>query len=114
MTLNDYSNKYRLFFEAVSKNTAINPVTATELSYRLTKNGSDYYTKYNNFYAIADKNTRKYKKYLTPFEGIQAGVNLILKSPYWEANKLGTLKANPELQTKRILSLIFADYGVTI
>lgn len=114
MTLTEFTNKYKLFFEAVAKGTAINPVTALELSYRLTKNGSPYYTKYNNFYAIADKNSRKYKKYLTPFDGIKAGVNLILKSPYWESNKLGTLKGNSALQTKRILSLIFADYGVTI
>jgi len=102
-----------MFFEAVTKGTALNPVTALELSYRLTKNGSSYYTKYNNFYAIADKNTFKYKKYLTPFEGIQSGVNLILNNPIWTQYKLGTLKANPSLQTRRISSLIFADYGVT-
>jgi hypothetical protein len=114
MSLTDFNNKYGLFFKAVAGNTAINPQTALELSYRLTKNGSQYYTKNNNFYAIADKNSRKYKKYLTPFEGIEAGVNLILKNPIWTANKLGTLKANPKLQTQRILSLFFADYGVNI
>jgi hypothetical protein len=114
MTLQDFNAKYRLFFESITNKTAINPITAMELSYRLSKNGSDYFTKNNNFYAIADINSRKYKKYLTPFEGIEAGVNKIVNSPMWTQYKLGTLKANPALQTKRILELLFADYGVTI
>jgi len=112
MTPKQYTDKYGLFFESVAKNTAINTITAIELSYLITKEGSSYFTKYNNFYAIAAKKSKKYKKYNTPYLGIEAGINLIVNSPIWVNNKLGTLKANPDLQTKRITSLYFTDMAL--
>lgn len=108
MSYLEFLYKYRNFFEAIVKNSPLSLEAATRLSYELTKPVPKI-LKYNNFYAIANKESKKYKQYLTPFEGIKSGVNLITGNPKFNELKLGTLKANPELQTKRILEAYYND-----
>lgn len=107
MTLGEFRAKYGMFFTAVADKTAMNPETALELSYRLTDSGSEYFTRHNNFYAVADKFSKKYRRYPTPFTGIEAGLSLIIGNKLWTDRKLGTLKGNAALQTKRILATIY-------
>ena len=108
MNFVDYTSKYRAFFEPILKNKPISLEAALKLSYELTKPVPKI-LKYNNFFAVANKSTKKYNKYLTPFDGITQGINLIINQKDFTALKLGTLKANPELQTKRILAAFYND-----
>lgn len=108
MNLNEYTFKYRPFFEAVTKNSPIALETAIRLSFELTKPVPKI-LKYNNFFAVANQPTKKYKQFNTPFEGIKYGLNLIINNPNFAKLKLGTLKANPELQTKRIFAALYND-----
>lgn len=108
MTLAEYTYKYRAFFEPIVKNKPISLEAALRLSYELTKPVPKI-LKYNNFFAVANKASKKYNKYLTPFEGITQGINLIVNQKDFTTLKLGTLKANPELQTKRIIAAFYND-----
>lgn len=108
MTYNDFASKYTNFFAPIVRNTPISLDAALKLSYELTKPVPKT-LKYNNFFAIANQQTKKYKQYLTPFDGIKAGLNLLLSNKDFIALKLGTLKANPDLQVKRILAAFYTD-----
>lgn len=106
MSLAEYRAKYGMFFKAVSEKTALHPDAAIEISYYIVRCDLDFFTKKNNFFAIADRANAKYRSYSTPFEGIQAGLALITGHSIWSEKKLGTLKANPALQTRRVMILM--------
>jgi hypothetical protein len=108
MTELEYIYKYRPFFEAVAAKFPIAKETALKLSYELTKPQIKI-LKINNFFAVANNQTKKFKQFNTPFEGIEYGLKLIVNNPKFTELKLGTLKANPELQTKKILSAFYND-----
>jgi hypothetical protein len=108
MNYNEFVYKYRAFFEPIVKNTPLSLEAALQLSYELTKPVPKI-LKVNNFFAVANKEQKKYKQYLTPFEGIKSGVQLIINNPQFETLKLGTLKANPELQATRIIKSFYND-----
>ena len=108
MSFAEYTYKYRAFFEPIVKNKPISLEAALRLSYEITKPVPKI-LKYNNFFAVANKGTKKYKQYLTPFDGISNGINLIINKKEFTDLKLGTLKANPELQTKRIIQAFYND-----
>lgn len=108
MSYAEYTYKYRAFFEPIVKNKPISLEAALRLSYELTKPVPKI-LKFNNFFAVANKGTKKYNKYLTPFDGISSGINLIVNKKEFTDLKLGTLKANPELQTKRIIQAFYND-----
>jgi hypothetical protein len=107
MNLPEFKARYSSFFEAVASKTAIAPDTALEISYYLSGTNPKL-LKQNNFFALADSKARKYKSYSTPFEGISEGITALVNSRKWTTNKLGTLRANPALQTKRILLTVLA------
>jgi len=57
--------------------------------------------KHNNFFAIADSK-KVFKRFPTPWEGIESGVQKIIQDPKFVALKVGTLKANPIKQVQKI------------
>lgn len=97
--------KYLDYFAAVALKSAINPISLLKLSYDLT-NGNQKLLKNNNFFAVKPKNGEVFHKYATPFDGINAGLDIIKNHPEFEKTKIGTLKANENLQYQKLRSLL--------
>jgi hypothetical protein len=97
--------KYLNFFSAIAIKSAINPISLIKLSYDITQ-GDPKLIKSNNFFAIKPKNSKVFHKYATPFEGIEKGIEIIKSHPDYAKSKLGTLKANENLQYLRLRSLL--------
>ena len=102
---NLYSMKYLSFFTAIAIKSAINPISLLKLSYDIT-NGNPKLIKFNNFFALKPKNGNVMNKYSTPFDGINAGLEVIKNHPDFVKTKVGTLKANENLQYLKLKSLI--------
>lgn len=105
MLFKEFYNKYGYFFESVSNKTALNPVSFAQLSFHVTK-GDLKLLKRNNFFNIRKSNSQVVNKYLTPFEGIQQGLNLIVNNPKFKDLKVGTTKANPKIQFERLIQIL--------
>jgi hypothetical protein len=101
----EFCMRYGMIFDHLFTPTSISPVVGKKLSYQLTL-GKAPLLKQNNFFAIANSDTKKYKRFSTPMEGVQSGIDLILKNPLYTANKVGTLKANPKKQLQKIQSML--------
>jgi len=97
--------KYLDYFTAVALKTAINPISLLKLSYDIN-NGNTKLLKNNNFFAVKPKNGKDFHKYATPFEGINAGLDIIKSHPDYEKSKIGTLKANENLQYLKLKNLL--------
>ena len=96
---------YLPYFTAVAIKSAINPIALLKLSYDIT-NGNKKLLQSNNFFGLKPKNGKEFNKYKTPFEGIQAGIDKIQNHPDFVKNKIGTLKANENLQHIRIKQML--------
>jgi hypothetical protein len=101
----DFCLKYGMVFDHLFDKSSINPSVGKKISYQLTL-GKSPLLKQNNFFAIANKESKKYKRFSTPMEGVQSGIDLILSNPLYSINKVGTLKANPKKQLSKIQSLL--------
>ena len=97
--------KYLDYFTAVALKTAINPISLLKISYDLT-NGNQKLLKNNNFFAVKKKNAEVFNKYPTPFDGINAGLDIIKNHPDFEKTKVGTLKANESMQHQKLRALL--------
>jgi hypothetical protein len=97
--------KYLDYFTAVAVKSAINPIALLKLSYDIS-GGNSKLLKNNNFFAIKPKNGKDFHKYSTPFEGIMAGLEIIKSHPDFEKSKVGTLKANENLQYLKLKNLL--------
>ena len=97
--------KYLDYFAAVALKSAINPISLLKLSYDLTANNQKL-LKQNNFFAVKPKNGQVFNKYGTPFDGINAGLEIIKNHPEYERSKIGTLKANENLQYLKLKNLL--------
>lgn len=106
MTLQQYSDCYDKFFIVVSQKSPINPAALLTISYLiiLKRPEKRELLRYNNFFAIA--RDKKFKKFSTPFEGINSGIDLIVQNPKFAALKIGTLKANPIKQVEKLKTLL--------
>jgi hypothetical protein len=102
---NIYAIKYLTFFSAIALKSAINPLALLKLSYDITK-GDPKLIKFNNFFAVKGKNAKDFNKYNTPFDGIIAGLDVIKNHPDFAKTKVGTLKANENLQYLKLKSLL--------
>ena len=102
---NIIKSKYLNFFSAIALKSAINPISLLKLSYDLTQ-GDPKLIKSNNFFAIKPKNSKVFNKYSTPFEGIEKGLDIIKSHPEYEVSKVGTLKANENLQYLKLRKLL--------
>lgn len=98
-------SSYLNFFTAVALKSAINPISLLQLSYDITK-GDPKLIKFNNFFAVKSKNSNVMHKYKTPFDGINAGLEVIKNHPDFEKTKVGTLKANENLQYQKLRNLL--------
>jgi len=98
-------SNYLNFFTAVAIKSAINPISLLKLSYDIN-NGDPKLIKNNNFFAVKSKNAKDFYKYKTPFEGINAGLEVIKNHPEFEKTKIGTLKANEALQYQKLKTLL--------
>lgn len=98
--------KFIPWFVYVAKKTAINPNALMRISNDLTRNNPKL-LKHNNFFATKPNNPDKdFHKYKTPADGIQAGVDILMKHPKWTENKIGTLKANEQKQYLKLRELL--------
>ena len=97
--------KYLDFFTAIAIKSAINPISLLKLSYDINQ-GDTKLIKSNNFFAIKPKNGNVFHKYATPFEGIEKGLEIIKSHPNYEVSKVGTLKANENLQYLKLRKLL--------
>lgn len=97
--------KYLDYFTAVALKTAINPISLLKISYDLT-NGNQKLLKNNNFFAVKKKNAEVFNKYATPFDGINAGLDIIINHPEFVKTKVGTLKANESMQHQKLRALL--------
>lgn len=102
-TENFFYSKYQMYFDALTAKTAINSNALLKLSFDLVGNNPKL-LKANNFFAIARGD--KYNAYLTPFEGIQGGIDLLTNNPNFAKLKIGTLKANAVKQYERLKLLL--------
>ena len=102
---NIYAIKYLTFFSAIALKSAINPLALLKLSYDITK-GDPKLIKFNNFFAVKSKNSNVFNKYNTPFDGIIAGLDVIKNHPDFAKTKVGTLKANENLQYLKLKNLL--------
>jgi hypothetical protein len=102
---NIIKSKYLSFFTAVALKSAINPLALLQLSYDITS-GNPKLIKLNNFFAVKPKNAKDFHKYSTPFDGINAGLEVIKNHPDFEKTKIGTLKANENLQYLKLKNLL--------
>lgn len=102
-TQNFFYSKYKMYFEATTQKTPINADALLAISFDLVGLNNKL-QKANNFFAIARGN--KYNSYTTPFDGIQAGVDLFVNNPKFAALKIGTLKANAVKQYERLKQII--------
>jgi len=96
---------YLPYFTAVAIKSALNPLALLKLSYDIT-NGNSKLLKQNNFFGIKPKNGKDYNQYKTPFDGINAGLDLIKNHPDFEKQKIGTLKANETMQHIRLKQML--------
>lgn len=97
--------KYLTFFTAIAIKSAINPLSLLKLSYDITS-GDPKLIKFNNFFAVKTKNANVMNKYSTPFDGINAGLEVIKNHPDFVKTKIGTLKANENLQYLKLKNLL--------
>lgn len=97
---NNFSKTYGMYFDATLVKYPISSIVAQNISYDLIFLKPKL-LKLNNFFAIADKN-KVFKRFSTPMEGIEAGVQKIIQDPKFVALKVGTLKANPNKQLQKI------------
>jgi hypothetical protein len=102
---NLYQLKYLNFFTAIALKSAINPISLLKLSYDITS-GDPKLIKFNNFFAVKTKNANVFNKYSSPFDGINAGLDVIKNNPNFAKTKIGTLKANENLQYLKLKSLL--------
>ena len=102
---NIFKAKYINYFTAATLKTAINPIALLKLSYDIN-NGNTKLLKNNNFFAVKPKNGKDFNKYATPFEGINSGLDIIKSHPDFEKSKVGTLKANENLQYYKLKNLL--------
>jgi hypothetical protein len=102
---NIYAMKYLTFFTAIAIKSAINPISLIKLSYDITS-GDPKLIKNNNFFAVKGKTAKDFNKYSTPFDGINAGLEVIKQHPDFEKTKIGTLKANENLQYLKLKNLL--------
>jgi hypothetical protein len=102
---NIYAIKYLTFFTAIAIKSAINPISLLKLSYDITS-GDPKLIKNNNFFAVKGKTAKDFNKYKTPFDGINAGLEVIKQHPDFEKTKIGTLKANENLQYLKLKNLL--------
>ena len=102
---NLYILKYLNFFDAIALKSSINTMALLKLSYDINK-GNTKLIKINNFFAVKNKNRNVFNKYATIFEGINAGLDIIKNNPDYTKYKLGTLKANENLQYLKMKNLL--------
>lgn len=98
-----FKEKYKPFFKPLAENTAINDEVLLQISYDLVGNKIKL-QKLNNLFAIY--NAGKPIKYSNIFDGITAGINIIINNPNFLKLKIGTLKANPILQYNKLKNLL--------
>jgi len=99
---NFFYSKYKMYFDAVAAKSPINAEALIHISNDIVKN-NDKLVKANNFFGIA--RGKKYNSYTTPFEGIQAGIDLFVNNPKFKDLKIGTLKANHIKQYEKLKTL---------
>jgi hypothetical protein len=99
---NFYYSKYKMYFDSVAAKTALNADALIAISYDITHNNPKL-LKANNFFGIM--RGAKYNSYTTPFNGIQAGIDLFLNNPKFATLKMGTLKANAVKQYEKLKTL---------
>jgi hypothetical protein len=75
------------------------------LSFHLTK-GDPKLLKKNNFFNVRKSNSQVVNKYLTPFDGIRQGLDLIVNNPKFKDLKVGTTKANAKIQFERLIQIL--------
>lgn len=102
---NIFKLKYLNFFTAIAIKSAINPISLIKLAYDINQ-GDQKLIKTNNFFAIKPKNGKVFNNYTTPFEGIEKGLEIIKSHPEYEVSKVGTLKANENLQYLKLRTLL--------
>jgi len=100
MNHTSFGKKYSIFFDQVMVNKPISSVVAQMISYDLIFDKPQL-LKQNNFFAIADQK-KVFKRFPTPWDGIESGVQKIIQDPNFVAFKVGTLKANPIKQVQKI------------
>ena len=93
------------WFQVCCEKTSLHPMALYRISQDLLANRSRL-IKHNNFFAIGPGSGANYRSYPTPAAGIQAGIDLITKHPEFVSRKIGTLKANPDAQYRRIASML--------
>jgi hypothetical protein len=103
MNQTDFVLRYGPFFEATAKNTAIHPMALVGIAHVITGQNTAL-LKANNFFGI--QRNGQYKKFATPFDGIQNGIEILTNNPKFSSLKIGTLKANPKKQIERLLLLL--------
>lgn len=96
---------YLPYFTAVAVKSSLNPISLLKLSYDIT-NGNKKLLQSNNFFGIKPKGGKDFHKYKTPFDGINAGIDLIKNNPNFVKNKIGTLKANESMQHLRLKEML--------
>lgn len=89
---------------ACCQGTALNPEALIRISRDLLANRQRL-ARHNNYFAIGS-GTGNYRSYPTPAAGIQAGIEKILGNPEFVKMKIGTLKANPDVQYARLKKML--------
>lgn len=95
-----FTKKYGMYFDVVLVKYPISSSVAQIISYDLIHN-KPILLKANNFFAIADHN-KVFKRFSTPWDGIESGVKKIVQDPKFAQLKVGTLKANPKKQLQKV------------
>lgn len=103
MNLEEFRNRYQLFFDAAAQRCAINPTSLANIAFCISGNQKQL-LRTNNFFGV--QRNGRYRTFTTPFEGIASGVEIILANPDFAKMKIGTLKANPKIQTERLKILL--------
>ena len=99
MNQGDFFAQYGAFFQSCAAGSAINPTALANISFLVTQGRPDL-LRINNFFAI--QRAGQYRRFATPFEGINAGIELLTNHKQFTILKIGTLKANPKKQYERL------------
>ena len=98
-----FKARYDMIFGLMASQTPISPEALLKIAFDLTGD-SPKMLKNNNPFAIHSKGTPA--KYSTIFIGVAHGISAITQNPSFGALKIGTLKANSQLQYIRLKSML--------
>lgn len=94
-----------IWMAACCQGTALNPEALIRISNDLLAHRQRL-ARHNNYFAIGSGAGANYRSYPTPAAGIQAGIEKILSNPEFAKLKIGTLKANPDVQYARLKKML--------